>query len=80
MRCIKISTWKGTLLIRNKNGTSQRDEFVKQLRNPGSAYSIDYLPIDKYNSNTINEIGPGTKVLALHACYVKEDYLSVLVE
>ena len=61
MRCIKISTWKGTLLTRNKNKTSQRDELVKQLRNPGSAYSIEYLPIDKYNLNAINEIGSGQK-------------------
>ena len=50
---------------------SQRDEFIKQLRNPGSAYFIEYLPIDKYNLNTINKIGSGTNALVLHAHYVK---------
>ena len=79
-RCIKISTWKGTLLTRNKNETSERDEFVKQLHNPGSAYSIDYIPIHKFNSNTINEIGPGTKGLVLHARYVMGDQVTVLAE
>ena len=79
-RCPNIYCWKGTMLTCNKTGTAQRDKFVKQLRNPGSAYSITMLPIDKYQSNAIHEIGQGTKSLVLHARYVMGDQLNVLGE
>ena len=70
LRCLKIYCWKGTMLTRNKNETAQRDEFVKQLRNPGLVYSITMLPINKFQSNAINEIGQGARSLVLHARYV----------
>ena len=68
------------MLTRNKNETAQRDKFVKQLRNPGSAYSITMLPIDKFQSNVIYKIGQGTKWLVLHTRYVMANQLNVLVE
>ena len=68
------------MLTRNTNETEERGNFIKQLSNPASAYSFNFLPIDKYQSNARHEIGLGTKGLVLHAQYTIGEQLNALVK
>ena len=80
IRCLKINLWNGTMLTRNKNETNQRDNFIKQLRNSALAYSINFLPMDKYQSNALHKIGTGTKGLVIHARYATGQDVNVMIK
>ena len=65
-KCPRINTWGGTLLVRDKDGQTQRQEFNKHLRNVNSDYAIAPLLVDRHPGPILTEIGKGTKGLVLH--------------